>query len=235
MRKYSRLEKTLALKNRRNGYLYIAVGIIIIFLFGFFGIQLLARLASFISDRRQNDISAIDTTPPISPRLKYINNFVNTATIDLAGNGEPGSTIIVVVNGNSKEILAGSDGEFITQITLSEGDNTFLFFSRDAAGNESEKNETRTIVYDTTLPDLTIDKPADGSSYYGAKQRLIQIEGKSEEESTVTVNDRIVIVESDGSFSFASTLSEGQNKLTIKARDKAGNETQKELTVSFFP
>jgi hypothetical protein len=49
----------------------------------------------------------------------------------------------------------------------------------------------------------------------------------------VTINDINVQVSSDGTFSFIMTLSPGENKIVIKAFDKAGNLTTKTLTVYY--
>ena len=46
---------------------------------------------------------------------------------------------------------------------------------------------------------------------------------------------RIVVVESDGSFAFTTTLSEGENQFTVKASDKAGNSTEAVLKLNFSP
>jgi len=60
-------------------------------------------------------------------------------------------------------------------------------------------------------------------------------EGKVEENAKVQINDRVVVVESDGTFSFVTTLSEGQNNFTVKAEDEARNKVEKNLKVTYAP
>ena len=63
----------------------------------------------------------------------------------------------------------------------------------------------------------------------------IMVKGKTEEKATVTVNERFVVVGSEGNFEYSLTLSEGENKILIVAIDKAGNKTEKELKVTYTP
>ena len=49
----------------------------------------------------------------------------------------------------------------------------------------------------------------------------------------ININGRFVQVDSDGKFTFTTTLNEGENKFTIIAQDLAENITEKTLTLHF--
>jgi hypothetical protein len=62
----------------------------------------------------------------------------------------------------------------------------------------------------------------------------INIEGKTEPEASVTINDEEVTVEEDGSFVHEVSLEVGENEFVVIAKDLAGNETKKTLTVTYI-
>jgi len=86
-----------------------------------------------------------------------------------------------------------------------------------------------TVVLDTVAPPLTLSKPVNGDKIDGTN---LTVEGKAEPGATVLVNDRSVIVGQDGSFNDTVTVPAGTLPLTVVARDRAGNETKTELTVT---
>lgn len=55
-----------------------------------------------------------------------------------------------------------------------------------------------------------------------------------EDAEVLRINGRIVIIENDGSFTYAVTLEDGDNNFEIVAEDKAGNKTTERLTVQFW-
>jgi RNA recognition motif-containing protein len=138
-------------------------------------------------------------------------------------------------NGETIDILANNNGDFTTAVTLNEGENEIMSYSKDTAGNKSATTDTFVITYDKTAPNLDITKPQDQATFYGSKERQLLIQGKTDEKTRVSVNGRHVVVESNGSFTFLTTLSEGENKFTIKAEDEASNITEKTLTVTYSP
>src|SRR5690606_23917923 len=144
----------------------------------------------------------------------------------------PGSTLVLEVNNQKKEQLVGNDGRFSLTAELTGGENTLNAKAIDNAGNESQSTETFRIVVDKNPPDLTITSPQDKSSYYGSRERQLVIEGETESDANITINDRIVVVNSEGHFTYAISLQEGENIFTVIAKDKAGNETKQEFTVN---
>ncbi|OGM21546.1 hypothetical protein A2771_01045 [Candidatus Woesebacteria bacterium RIFCSPHIGHO2_01_FULL_38_26b] len=232
---YSRRIKTEENKNKRRASLYIVLTVGIIILFFFFGLPLVVKFAAFLNDLRTSSspVEISDTTPPPPINLDPFPEFTNENEIEIKGSTEPGATVKLRANNEIVELIANNEGQFTYNFNLNDGQNTISAVAIDSAGNESGKSELFTINFDEVPPELTINKPTDKAQFYGPKERQIVIEGKTEEESTININGRLVIVESDGSFAFASTLTEGENNFTIKAQDPAGNISEKILSVSY--
>ncbi len=233
---YSRKAITEEKNNKKRAAIYILLTIIGILFFVFLGIPLIARMASFIAEIRKGSqkIEKEDTTPPASPYVQTPPDYTNLPKVEIKGETEPGISIIVNANSQKEEIVSTKEGIFTYNFQLKEGENKISFVAKDNAGNESAESKIYTIVYDRTPPEITIKSPKDGESFYGSKQRQITIEGEVKDADVLRINGRIVIIENDGSFTYAVTLQEGGNNFEIVAEDKAGNKTTERLTVDFW-
>jgi bacillopeptidase F len=100
----------------------------------------------------------------------------------------------------------------------------------------SEQSKTYTIVLDTTAPTVTIDAPRDSEVMRGQTQRIVNFSGSvGELGSKVFIGERMVIVQSDGKFTLAYQLVEGDQEIPIKAVDKAGNENLSSIKLRWEP
>ena len=135
--------------------------------------------------------------------------------------------LLKVVDGNQK---------FVTEkLRLEKGKNSLYAIAVDKAGNQSTASTQSYIWFDNEPPELTISQPEDDTKFYGEHEKSITIQGKTESGVSLFLNDRLIIVGSEGEFSTTYSLNEGNNQLKLVARDKAENETEKEITVSYFP
>lgn len=202
-----------------------------------FGLPTVAKFAAFLTDLRKSGepVEINDTTPPAPPRLDTLPEATNKTRIEVSGESEPGATVILSFNEDPQEVLADSEGSFRFTFELNDGPNTLIASAKDPSGNESQKTEGVTIIFDDEEPSLSINSPSEGASFFGSKQRQVVVEGTTDSEASLSINDRFVLVEEDGSFAFATTLSEGENTFNLKAQDKAGNQTEKSLKVNFAP
>lgn len=203
----------------------------------FFGLPSVAKFASFLTDLRKSSlpVDKNDSTPPAPPRLDRLPEATKEAEIIINGVTEEGATVILTLNGKDEEIIANAEGKFSFSFPLKKGENEIITKVKDRAGNESQATDAITIVFDNEAPQLEISSPADGAQFYGEKQRQLVIKGSSEASVTLTINDRLVKVEEDGSFTFATSLGEGANSFNFKSTDKAGNQTEKTISVNFSP
>lgn len=237
MRTYSRFVRSEEKKNLRRSLVLGLITLALIIIFFFFGLPLIAKITGFLADLRKTStpIESQDTTPPAPPRFNPVPESTNQIKLEISGFTEPGLTVFLTVNGQEKEILSNADGQFLYTFQLVKGENTLSAYAKDGAGNKSQKSDTVKIIFDDENPSLEITSPKDGDSFFGAKQRQVVIEGKTEEEAELTINDRFVLIEDDGIFAFTTTLSEGENTFNLKVRDKADNLTEKTIKMSFTP
>lgn len=235
--RYSRKEKVEEKKNVRKAFLLIVATVGVVLLFFFFGLPMVVKFSAFLTDIRKSSepVEVSDTTPPPPPRFDPIPEFTNKLEVDIKGSTEPGVSVILYLNNKIEEIVSDSDGHFSHTFKLNKGKNSFSSLAKDKTGNESQETNKQTVTFDDQAPELTITKPEDGSEFYGSKERQVVIEGETEEDVSVSINGRKVVVDSDGTFAFATTLSEGQNEFKVKAEDEAGNTTEETVVVSYAP
>lgn len=232
---YSRRNSVERKKNIRSAYVFGALTIVSLVLLFFFGLPAIVKFSAFLGEVRKSGepVSIEDTTPPAPPRLDEIPEFTNKLNIDISGSAEPGSTVIIKFNSDEVEILVNKEGIFSKSYGLQKGNNVFSLVARDSSGNISQESDSFRVVFDDTPPELTIAKPENESQYFGSRQRQIVIEGTTESDANVTINDRFVSVSENGGFTFATTLNEGENVFAIKSIDPAGNSTEESLNLTF--
>lgn len=220
----------------RSAVLYttLTVGFIVFLATG--GIALVTQLASILENTRQTDVTpANDNSILSSPTLDPMPFVTNQKNLTLSGTAQSGATVRVTVNGNPSDFISNSSGKFNADVSLLEGANTIKAQTVDGSGNHSIEIGPYTITVDTNEPVLTISSPTDGQTFSGKKDQTITITGNVDKQAQVTVNDRIIIVSSDGSFSYNYTLNEGENQLLFKAKDNAGNEVESTVKVNYNP
>ncbi|MFZ5932877.1 MAG: Ig-like domain-containing protein [Patescibacteria group bacterium] len=235
--RYSRLASVEERRNKRRAFFFIVLTVLSILVLIFFGLPSIAKFAAFLTDIRKSSlpVDKNDTTPPAPPRLSRLPEATNKTEVELSGTTEEGATVILFINGKEEEIVADADGKFAFSLPLRKGENEVYAKAKDLAGNESQPSAVQIVIFDNEPPNLDISSPDDGSQFYGEKQRQLTITGVTEGGVTLTINDRIVKVEEDGSFTFVTTLGEGGNSFNFKSTDKAGNQTEKTISVNFSP
>ncbi len=235
MKRYSRLASVEERKNIKRAYWYVILSILAVIFLIFLGLPTLVRFAGFVGDVAKSDkpVEINDNTPPAPPQFNDLPEFTKEEKLEITGRSENGATISIRANNETSEVVANSDGDFNFVFNLNDGQNTIDAKAKDLSGNESTQTQTYTIVFDNKEPELEVTSPADGSSYFGSGQRQLSIKGTVNEVVDLTINGRVAAVKEDNTFSFATTLSEGENKFEVKAIDMSGNETSTSFTVNF--
>lgn len=235
-RNYSRLEKVERQKNVKSAIIYITLTIAFLLFMAFFGISLFTQVAGVLFDLNgSTTVDISDTTPPAAPFTQSIPEFTNKEELIVEGNSETGSTVSIKLNETKKEVVTDAKGTFSARLLLDKGENILIFTASDGSGNESLESRRWVVTFDNENPDLEITKPKEGETFFGSKQKQLTLEGKTDPEAHVTINDRVVIVGSSGNFSFPTTLSDGENSFNIKSTDKAGNQTETTVKVTYNP
>lgn len=234
---YSRRATVEEKENRRKTFGFGLLSIAIVAFMAYFGLPLLAKVSSLTYDLRRTGepVEGSDTTPPPPPSMDEIPSFTNKMNIDVTGNSEAGVTIVFQINNSREEVVTNAEGGFTKSIPLNDGANTLFAYAQDSAGNKSGETREYQITFDNDKPELVILSPKDGDEFYGQKEKQLNVKGTTEKDAQVQINDRFVIVNSDGSFDYTIGLNDGENILAIKSIDAAGNETEETLTVRFSP
>lgn len=233
----SRLLSTQERKRQRKAVFLILLSLALLFGLFFYGPGAIGQVTSFVLGFKNTEENPLkeDKTPPVAPNINSIAEATQEPKVIISGSAEADSTLKVFRNGqNLKETLIDKTAAYSLEVSLEKGKNSIWVTATDKAGNESQQSRTLTIIYDTEPPDLAISSPQDGETFYGS-DKTIEITGTTERESKVTINERVAIVGSEGEFSLNFTLEEGENTLNFKAVDAAGNETEKEIKVTYNP
>ena len=231
--RYSRIEERRA---RKRLYLAIA-GILGVFLFLlFFGVRILIGFSLFVdwirggSPQNQQQASTLLLPPVLNPAPEA----TFSARIKITGSAQPETTLIVYLNEKEyKKLTVPAEGTFeLEDVPLLAGENVMSAKVTDGSENVSELSNVLRIVQKSEGPLMEVTAPEDGREVVGDDSRLM-IDGKTEDATTVTINGRFVVINSDGSFSYVMNLSEGETVLKIVATDIAGNKTETERVVNY--
>ncbi|OGM13281.1 hypothetical protein A3D84_00925 [Candidatus Woesebacteria bacterium RIFCSPHIGHO2_02_FULL_42_20] len=236
-RNYSRLQNIEDKRSSKHALILIAASVFLVIFFAVFGLPIVARFAQILIGINKSGSAVVsdDTTPPPPPKITDLPEYLNQEEVEVSGVTEPGATVKIYFNGTTKELLASSSGNFSTNFSLSEGENIVYAVSTDNRGNVSEQSNTSIVTLDKEAPELEISEPQEGTNFYGNRQRQVIIKGQTENGARVTINDRIVVVENTGIFTYYTSLGEGNNTFAIKSADRAGNEREKTLNLIFSP
>lgn len=211
---------------------WLAVGtVLLVVTVVILGIPILVKMAGFLGDLKSSSrpVDKNDLIPPVPPAISLPYDATNSARIEIAGSAEPGSTVYLTQNSESRgNAVVGEDGMFrFRDVALKDGNNKFEAVAVDQSGNKSQPSEGQTVYFSNKPPELTVETSAvaDGK---------VEIKG-STNGVRLTVNERTIIVSSSGKFATSLALNWGENALVFVAVDRAGNQTRKELTVTATP
>jgi len=237
IKRYSRLRRIEKKRARRSAFFYIVLTILLMVFLLFFGIGIFSGIANFISEFSDGKSSfvLVDTTPPAPPRIDAVDEYVSEDRLQITGVGEPGAIFVIDINGVQKEVVISSDGEFEITLNLKEGENTFVAWISDGAGNRSVETRKYTVFFDNEPPEINVTNPNSGSEFHGEEERLVSVEGKTEPDARVTVNGKLAVLTFEGKFSLKVGLNSGTNEIKIVAEDRAGNTSEESVEVVYFP
>jgi hypothetical protein len=232
---YSRLRKFEDKRQEKRIFISI-VGIIAIFIFlGVFGIRILIGFSLLVDKIRGTPQQQITQQLILPPEFDPLPIATNSATIAVSGKGQSGMTVIVYINDmDTEKTTVDKDGSFrIASVKLIEGSNTISAKQTDDKKNVSALSEIFTVVSKKSKPILEIVYPTENQQIR-QEQSLITITGKTNDgANTVTINDRFVIVQNDGSFSYDLNVPEGDSVIKIIATDTAGNTITTERKINY--
>lgn len=195
----------------------------------------LGVLTSFLKPQTKikNDIAE---NPHLAPPVFNITyEATNTAQISIAGFSTPLSKVNLYIDDTLKQTEdVSKEGKFLFEgVELSLGTNNIFGKTEDEKNQESLPSKTIRVIFDNEKPPLQILGPNDNMQIQG--ERKVTIEGQTEIDAKVYINNSQIIVGKDGLFKSDQSLNDGENIFIIKAFDKASNWVEVERRVNLTP
>jgi hypothetical protein len=151
----------------------------------------------------------------------------NTVTISGTVSSDGYDDANVTINGDSVEV---DFGYWSKDVTLKEGENTFVIKATNRQGKTT--TITKTITFYSGAPNLVIKNCPETSA-----TKNITISGSvsdpNDSNPKVYINDDMVSLSWSNSWSKEVTLKEGQNTFVIKATNRQGKTTTITKTITF--
>lgn len=225
----SRLSRLENRKVKRRLILAIFGILSIITLVGLCGLKALITFSLFVDKIRGNTPTqtAQNQNVILPPTLDPPAIATNTADISVTGRGQANLSLIVYLNdAQFKKQSVPTDGNFtVNNIPLADGANSISAKLTDDKGATSDLSNVVWVSYVNKPPALTVTTPADNATITG-DPNSVAVNGLTDDNVTVSINDRLIVVKSDNSFSYSFPLNDGDNILTIVATDAAGNQSK---------
>lgn len=200
-----------------------------------FGLPLLIRLSVFLGQGRSKNQAEneVKKLPPVAPRLVIPYEATNSGEIKVSGFAEAKVTVELFKNDVSvgkTEVTENGDFTF-DKLSLAEGQNQFTAMAATEETGSGDDSKAVMVIYDKTAPALSLNNPSEESLTVDYAD--FDILGKTESGASVSINNRIAVVDNDGTFKLKWQLNTGKNELEITSRDLAGNETKKKITITY--
>ena len=200
----------------------------------YIGFPIFTRLLIFGSNK--STLVSEEAAPLIfAPVLDPLPEATNSSSLRVSGYAEKKSEVKIVVADSSEiSVPVDEEGRFSSdKVKLKEGENT-IFAKTNKDGKESSRSTAYKITYKKEPPKLEISSPNNDESFSG-ENKDITVSGITDHSNRVTVNDRVAIVDQNGTFHYIFRLPEGETTLKITAYDAAGNQTTVERKVKYNP
>lgn len=235
MRQYkSRLSEIEERRSIRSALIFGGLTIIIIILAVIFGLSYLPKFVNLFNKNSSSN-SNTQTSTLLPPNLSILPQYTNNQNLTVKGTTSPNSTIKIFFNNSIDQTVSDGSGNFAANITLVKGSNTIYAVLVDNQGNISANSNSFTVNYTNQVPNLTVSVPQNNQTFYGPTQKTLTIQGSTDSGNVVTINDHIVILDSNGKFAYSFDLQNGDNQLKIVSTDPANNKKEIDLKVTFNP
>ena len=201
-----------------------------------FGIKLVVGFFVFLDQMhgKEQPVQATTKALIMPPYMDPLPIATSSGILHLTGRGQANAEIVIYADDTQvKKTKIDADGTFsISSITLPEGTHSVKATIVDAQGKESEFSNMVQTIIKKKPPKLDITSPNDNSTIT-SDDNLLPVEGKTDDDTDVRINDRFVVIRPDNTFSYPFPLQDGDNPLTIKATDRAGNSTEVDRKVTY--
>ena len=209
----------------------LAVGLVMVMFK--WGLPWFINILAGPSGQKATDInSSEDVLPPQIPVLSPLAEATNSATLKIEGYTESNVEVKILLNDAEATNTNSDDGGlFKAEVKLSPGNNKIQAVAKDGAGNTSQ-SVIKTINFDVKGVEITVDSPRDGSEIFGQSNQNVTFSGKvSKPDASVNINGNYVRLDATEGFSSIVRLNQGDNNVSVKVTDQAGNTAEKIVKV----
>jgi len=230
----SRRVKIEQQKAQRNMAIAIVVSAVVGLAFLVLAVPLLFEFAVDFARKNTPEPVVTDTIPPQKPVFQPPEEYLKETKLVINGYTESAAHVQLIVDGQEKATTtAAEDGAFTFESELSEGEHVVVVEAKDEAGNSSLTSEYPVTV-DVTVPSLNIDEPTPDTTFTLRTERVVKVIGSMNEPGTVYVNGAMNSTDEEGKFESSLSLGEGENTVTVRGEDLAGNPTDETSFKVFY-
>jgi subtilisin family serine protease len=168
------------------------------------------------------DVPAITNLAPES--------YTNQDTIRVEGKVTADGKVNVYVNDVKATSIDSENRVFAVEVPIPEERNT-IKVTAELNGIETEPSASVVVIKDKLAPVLTVEKPLDNAKI---KEESVHVIGTVTDNiglAKLEINDKEILVDESNSFHERLMLDQGENTITVKATDGAGNVTTVVRTV----
>ena len=228
MKRYSK-------QDNKQIYKYIVILVILIVFVLTIGLKLLVNVSLFMAGLLNKDkfLEKQTTTEEsyiLPPEIYDVPDATNSANLIIHGRASVKNELSIFVNDESQKTMTPNDDSFEAEIKLEKGENSIYVQIRDNKTKEKKESPVYKTIYIKDKPTLEIESPHDGDKI---KKDEISVIGQIDKNNEVRINSAPVVINSEGKFSHTFKLSPGDNKIKIEVSDIAGNNEEKEITVTY--
>ena len=166
---------------------------------------------------------------PVITNLEAV-SYTNQDVIEVAGTVGADAKINVYVNDVMVTSTQATGGSFSAQVPVDATEN-FIKVTAELNGVETEPSQAVKVVKDFTAPVLVVDRPLEDARI---NVELVHVSGNVSDDigvALLTINDVPTTLDAQGNFHERLIMNQGENVITVKAFDLAGNMTVVERTV----
>lgn len=231
----SRLRRYEDRKAQKKLSIAVVGSLAVLVFLGVFGLKILVGFSLLVDRIRGNSPAAQQQSnlllPPVMDPLP---EATFSATLSISGKATARMSLVIYVDDTEyKTLTVPDDGLFtLADIAVDEGRVSLKSKITDDNDNASDYSNILHVTVDRKPPTLAVSKPEDGAKIQDGSHK-VTIEGMTDSDSKVMVNDRIVVVRGDGSFVYTIPIADGDNTLNVVAIDPAGNRTTVERHVTY--
>jgi len=223
-------------QSKNSLFFYLLIFFICAALFFRYGLDIFVDWAFTINQKNKSTMpkkssQGAKITLISDPILEEMPDATNEAILVIKGRADP-DTLVELYHNQQKASSLNADfnGQFEFEQLLEERNNQFYVVSTDSYSQKQTQSKLYNVTFIKEPPNLEISSPQDNKKYYDSK---LIVEGITDSEVYVKVNNASVVVKADGSFSHSLQLQKGENQIEIIASDQAGNTTEKKLSVTY--